>query len=187
MSEHEQDRELVGEHEHACDHDHIRNQCINDECFVCGTNNPAGLHAQFVEDEETNELVGIFTGRDEHLSYPGRLHGGVAAAIIDETVGRAYLVRHPGYWGVTMKLELRYRKPTPLGVPLHCRAHITKETHRTFEGEATLGPADGEVCVMGKATYYLCPVEKILHEVGVEGDSYVWDPDPRKIPEGLFE
>lgn len=165
-------------------HGHLKNQCVNDGCFVCGSENPFGLHAQFVEDEETGELVGIFTGREEHLSYPGRLHGGIAAAMLDETIGRAFIVGHPDLWGVTMKLETRYHRPTPLGEPLYCHARITRETHRTFEGEGTLETADGTVCVSGKATYYVCPVEKIIAEVGEEG-SYVWEPDPREIPSEL--
>lgn len=167
-------------------HDHLRNQCVNDECFVCGSRNSAGLNAQFVEDETTHELVGIFYGRQEHLSYPGRLHGGIASAMIDETIGRAFIIGHPNRWGVTMELSVRFHKPTPLGVPLFCRAHLTKETHRTFEGAATLETQDGTVCVSGKATYLILPVEKILDEMGA-ATTYVWENDPRPIPEALFE
>ena len=169
----------MAEHAHA----HLNNQCVNDMCFVCGTDNVAGLKAQFVEDHENHELVCIFEGRDEHQSYQGRLHGGIASAVIDETVGRAYLVDHPGYWGVTVKLETRYHKPTPLGEPLYCRAHITRESRRLFEGEGTIETADGTVCVTGKATYYLAPVEKIVSEMGGGDGAYVWEPDPREIPE----
>ena len=167
-------------------HQHLQNQRVNDECFVCGSENPAGLHGQFVEDEETGELVGIFTARHEHLSYPGRVHGGVASAMLDETIGRAFIIGHPDLWGVTMKLETRFHRPTPLGEPLYCRAHVTKETRRTFEGEGRLETADGTLCVSGRATYYICPVEKILADMGEDG-TYVWDPDPREIPDGLFD
>ncbi len=166
-------------------HHHLQNQHVNDECFVCGSENVAGLNAQFVEDEETGELVGVFVAKHEHLSYPGRVHGGVAAAMIDETIGRAFIIGHPDRWGVTMELSVRYRKPTPLGVPLYCRARLTKESHRTFEGDATLETEDGTVCVTGTAKYLILPVEKIMGQMGEEG-TYVWDPDPRPIPEFLL-
>src|SRR5450756_1503532 len=87
-------------------------------CLVCGADNPFGLQARFYELEAEGatgrELLGVFTLREEHQSYPGRLHGGISSAILDETIGRAITIAHPGTWGVTAELTLRYRKPLPL-------------------------------------------------------------------------
>ena len=55
-------------------------------CLVCGLKNPFGLMTAFYE-LENDELLAIFRASDEHQSYPGRLHGGVAAAVLDETIG----------------------------------------------------------------------------------------------------
>ncbi len=57
-------------------------------CFVCGLKNSSGLHASFYE-VEGNQLVALFTPCDEHQGYPDRMHGGLAATILDETIGRA--------------------------------------------------------------------------------------------------
>ena len=56
-------------------------------CFICGKKNNFGLKASFYETEK-NELIAIFKPCQEHQGYPGRLHGGIAAAILDETIGR---------------------------------------------------------------------------------------------------
>jgi len=56
-------------------------------CFVCGIKNIYGLNASFYE-LDTDELVAIIKPRPEHQGYPGRLHGGIAAAVLDETIGR---------------------------------------------------------------------------------------------------
>ncbi len=161
----------------GCDH----NQPINDMCFVCGYENPTGLHAQFVEDGTPGQVTGVFTARDIHCSYPGRLHGGVIAAICDESIGRAYISGNHDHWGVTMELTVRYHKPTPLNVPLTVKASITKETRRTFEGQCDLFTQEGLRCVSASAIYAKLPVERIVAECASD-DSYVWVPDTRSIP-----
>ena len=83
-------------------------------CLVCGMKNPFGLKAFFYETEK-KELIAVFKTCEEHQSYPGRLHGGIAAAIMDETIGRAILMHYEKeIWGVTAELKLRFKKPIPL-------------------------------------------------------------------------
>ena len=60
-------------------------------CLVCGLKNPFGLQTAFYE-LESDELLAIFKPMEEHQSYPGRLHGGIATAILDETIGRAIMM-----------------------------------------------------------------------------------------------
>ena len=43
--------------------------------------------------------------REEHQSYPGRLHGGISSTILDETIGRAILLLQPDVWGVTVEIK----------------------------------------------------------------------------------
>lgn len=162
------------------------NQKINDMCFVCGADNPAGLHAQFVQSAAPGVVDAFFSGKEIHMSYPGRLHGGVAAAICDETIGRAFLTNHEDAWGVTMTMNLRYKKPTPLYEDLICRGEITRETNRTFEGKAELMTADRTVCVHAEATYMKLSVDTIIAQGNQkDGDtSYVWEEDMRPLPKG---
>lgn len=74
-------------------------QNVSRMCLVCGVENVAGLRGRFLELED-GELLGVFEPRAEHQGYPGRLHGGIASAILDETIGRAITVAHPDTWGV---------------------------------------------------------------------------------------
>ena len=74
--------------------------------------------------------------REEHQSYPGRLHGGVSSAILDETIGRAILLLQPDAWGVTVEFSVRFRRPLPLDEEIRCVARITRDTSRLFEGAA---------------------------------------------------
>ncbi len=127
---------------------------------MCGVANDLGLHARFYE-LEGGELLGVFSPREEHQSYPGRLHGGIASTILDETVGRAILLREPGTWGVTGELTVRFRKPVPLEGELRCVARITRDTRRLFEGTGELLLADGTVAVEARGKYLKMSLETI--------------------------
>ena len=130
-------------------------------CLVCGLKNPLGLRAAFY-DTETNEVVAIFTPAECHQSYPGRLHGGITAGILDEVIGRAINAnREQTTWGVTMEFTVQLKKPIPLNVELRVIGRITRETSRTFEGAGELLLPDNTVAAFGRGKYFKLPVDKI--------------------------
>jgi hypothetical protein len=47
-------------------------------CFVCGIDNPIGLHLAFYTDDE-GRCIAHFRPKPEHQGYPGHLHGGSSA------------------------------------------------------------------------------------------------------------
>lgn len=123
--------------------------------------NGLGLKALFYETSN-KELIAVFKPLDEHQSYPGRLHGGIAAAILDETIGRAILMHHEReIWGVTIEFKMRFKKPVPLEEELTVVARITKEGKRAFEGTGELLLRNGEVAVTGEGKYLKLPLDDI--------------------------
>jgi len=138
-----------------------RKQYNSKLCFVCGLKNVFGLKASFYETEQ-GELIAIFVPAQEHQSYPGRLHGGIASAILDETIGRAVMVGGAKeIWGVTVELNLNYKKPIPLGVELRVVARITEQNSRFFEGTGEIVLPSGETAVTARGKYLKAPLEKI--------------------------
>jgi len=139
----------------------MRKQPSSRMCFVCGDSNPAGVHVRFYEGED-GSLFARFTGADHHQGYPGRMHGGVITAIMDETMGRAIMIAHgEANWGVTAELSLRFRKPVPLGVELTAIGRIVSEKSRTFEGAGELYLPDGTVAVAGTGKYVRLDISQI--------------------------
>ena len=106
----------------------LKKQNVGKMCFVCGTENDLGLKTDFYE-LENGELVGICKFKEGHQSFPGRGHGGVSAALLDETIGRAAAINNPDLWGVTIELSTKYRKPVPLEGEIKIVGRITKETY----------------------------------------------------------
>jgi len=130
-------------------------------CFVCGLSNKFGLKASFYE-MENNELVALFTPGDEHQSYPGRLHGGIATTILDETIGRAILnACDEETWGVTIDLNTKFRKPVPLNQELKVVARITSDKGRFFLGTGEIRLPNGDIAVTAEGRYLKLPISKI--------------------------
>lgn len=130
-------------------------------CLVCGLENQFGLHASFYE-LDNGDLMAVFEGKEHHQSYPGRLHGGLSGAMLDETIGRAIMLKDPKMFGVTVGLSLKYKKPVPLNEPIRVVARITKLTRKTFEGTGEILLKDGTVAVTGEGKYMIMPVDKIM-------------------------
>jgi len=130
-------------------------------CFICGKKNDFGLKASFYETDK-DELIAIFKPRQEHQSYPGRLHGGITAAILDETIGRNInMGRREDVWGVTLEFSIKYKKPIPLEEDIKVVTRLTEENKRIFEGEGEVVLTDGTIAATGKGKYLKLPIGKI--------------------------
>lgn len=130
-------------------------------CFVCGLKNKFGIHAHFYITE-LEELIAVFTPSEEHQSYPGRLHGGIASAVLDETIGRAILNKYETeVWGVTIDLSVKFKRPIPLNEELKVIGRITSENSRFFEGTGEIVLSNGDIAVTAYGKYLKVPIEKI--------------------------
>ncbi|MCX6137089.1 MAG: PaaI family thioesterase [Ignavibacteriales bacterium] len=164
----------------------VRKQENSKLCLVCGLKNPFGLHAAFYE-LENGELVCQFKPSEMHQSYPGRTHGGITTALLDETIGRAILMRYDhALWGVTIEFTAKFRKPVPLDQELRVVGRITSENSRLFEGTGEVYLPDGDVAATGSGKYLKLPISKIadFDEVEQEWRVNTTPSDPMSIDLG---
>jgi acyl-coenzyme A thioesterase PaaI-like protein len=138
----------------------VKRQNNSRMCFTCGLKNQSGLKASFFE-LENKELVAIISPREEHQGYPGRLHGGIAGAILDETIGRAILILDENVWGVTVELNTKFLKPIPLNEQLRVVGRITRDTKRIFEGTGEILLSNGDIAVSASGKYLKMPIGQI--------------------------
>lgn len=108
-------------------------------CFVCGKANPIGLKLEFATEGE--EYVTYFTPAKEHQGWVGVVHGGIVAAVLDEVMTRA--IYEKGILGVTADMNVRYRKPTPVGKRLRFAGRVESENKRVFSCSARATDEDG--------------------------------------------
>lgn len=129
-------------------------------CVICGVRNDASLKVRFydtVADDGRPELLARFTASSIHQGYPGRLHGGLATGILDETIGRAVNSGNgedePTTWGVAVELSTRFRQPVPLETELTARGRIVRRRRRLFEGTGEIYLPDGTVAVSAEGRF----------------------------------
>ncbi len=140
-------------------------------CFVCGTENSFGLKSRFYELED-GQLMAIFQPSEEHQGYPGRLHGGIAATILDETIGRAIMLKHSSnIWGVTVDFSMKLRKPVPMEGEIRVLARIVSECNRSFQGEGEILLDNGQIAVQGMGKYLKMDIDKIA-DFDHQGDAW---------------
>lgn len=113
-------------------------------CFVCGLNNALGLKLSFYELSAT-EVTASYSPPADYEGYPGVLHGGIIAALLDEAGSRAGMIGAHDHFMVTARLDVKYRRPTPIGQPLTVYGRLVKRSGRRAVAEAELRLPDGTV------------------------------------------
>lgn len=119
-------------------------------CFVCGDRNPAGLGVRFRVEEGT--VFATFTPREPHMGYRGITHGGVLAALLDETMGWSPAVRNRRFC-VAVEITVRFLKPLPLGTEVVVTGRTVSDSRRIWEAEGEVAGADGQVYARGRGRY----------------------------------
>jgi acyl-coenzyme A thioesterase PaaI-like protein len=71
---------------------------------------------------------------------PERAHGGIVAALIDETIGLVLAIQ--GRLALTAKLSITYRAPTPVDTLLVARAWLESQSGRKLNMHAQLRAGD---------------------------------------------
>jgi acyl-coenzyme A thioesterase PaaI-like protein len=141
-------------------------------CFICGLENPVGLHLHMYETAP-GVVETTYTAPDHFQGYPGVLHGGIVAAILDELSGRTHMgsdAEHTRFM-YTAKLEVKYRRNVPVGKPLRIVGRAGKSKSKSAEAWAGIYDADtGELLAEGKTLLIDVPQEQFnpsrLDELG---------------------
>jgi len=112
-------------------------------CFICGLENPVGLHLHIYETEP-GVVESQYIAPEHFQGYPGVLHGGIVAALIDEISGRAQMGNDPmnPRFMFTGKLEVKYRKNVPIGKTLKIIGKATKSKRNIAESWAGIYDAE---------------------------------------------
>jgi acyl-coenzyme A thioesterase PaaI-like protein len=132
-------------------------------CFICGLENPVGLHLHIYETEP-GVVETTYIAPDHFQGYPGVLHGGIVGAIIDEISGRALMGSDPmnPRFMFTARLEVKYRKNVPIGKPLKIIGKAGKSKSRSAEAWAGIYEAEtGELLAEGNTLLMNVPSDQI--------------------------
>lgn len=152
-------------------------------CVICGLDNPSGVRAPFYNMADES-VMSRFRFRSEQQSYPGRVHGGIITAMLDEMGLRALWAKtlDESQFGVTISLESHFRKPVPYECDLLARGAVVSNTSRFFSVEATVMDLYGHILADGIVKYIKLDAAKISAGVDVhEQMPYLIDDDVKEI------
>ncbi len=112
------------------------------------------------EDHGNQHIQATVTVPEYFNGYPGVVHGGIVAALLDETSGRAVMLNFgEDNLMVTLKLDVIYRRPTPTRIPLTVIGWVVKpgKSRARVAGEIRL--PNGTVTAECKAVVVRPPQE----------------------------
>jgi uncharacterized protein (TIGR00369 family) len=121
-------------------------------CFVCGRDNTLGFRTKWENDREAGEVRASVTVPEHFNGYPGIVHGGIVATLLDEAVARCVLL--DGDFEdlmVTAKLEVVFRRPVPTDTPLLLSGRLVERTGSRAVARARLRLPDGTVAARAEA------------------------------------
>lgn len=137
-------------------------------CMICGLDNEYGVKAPFYNMED-GSVMSVFQYKRQHQSYPGRVHGGLITAMLDEMGLRSLWAKElsEATFGVTLSLDTKYRKPVPYETDLIGRGLVVKETSKFVITDASIMDMQGDILANGMIKYIKMDTEKISEGVQI--------------------
>jgi uncharacterized protein (TIGR00369 family) len=124
-------------------------------CFGCGRNNPIGLKLQFAR--EGDAVRAEYTPLKDFQGWPGLLHGGILACLLDEAMSHAAYTT--GNTCLTASITIRQRQPIKVETPLIVTARVTRHGSRLIDTEGQVCLRDGTVVAESTAKQFVAASE----------------------------
>ena len=102
--------------------------------------------------------------------------------MLDETIGRAVNLADTHTWGVTVELNVRFRKPVPLDREVRVLGRITRDSGRLFEGTGEIVLEDGTIAAEAQGKYMKVALETVAD---VEFREEEWVADDLPLPDEI--
>jgi acyl-coenzyme A thioesterase PaaI-like protein len=104
-------------------------------CFACSASNPMGLALRY-RGSQDGSVSASFIGNCALEGYPGVLHGGIVATLLDGAMTNCLFAR--GIRALTADLRVRYRLPVLAAEELKVRAWLESSRHGLLELRAEI-------------------------------------------------
>lgn len=105
------------------------------QCLLCSPEDSLGLRLEFTAEADGSVTAEIDCG-DCLQSYPGLLHGGVMALLLDGAMTNCLFAA--GVTAVTAEMTIRYLSETFTNSPLQLTARLTNSRSRLYLVESSL-------------------------------------------------
>jgi len=135
------------------DPDKLNDETTYQRCFACGHRNESGLKLTFRRDGE--RIIADYMPSERYQGFPGVLHGGILATMLDETMSRTGALRRE--WLMTGKIDIRFRRPAPIDQPLRVWGEIARERDGAVDAIGAVELLDGTVLAEARGMFLRMP------------------------------
>ncbi len=126
------------------------------QCFVCGEARSGRLGVRF---KVVNGMVkGVFIPSEKHVGFPGIVHGGILAALLDEAMAWAVYAQ-TGLFGLSVEITVRFFKPLPPGRKVEVVGFVLRRKHRFLEVTSEIQGEDAVIYARAWGRFLLAPKE----------------------------
>ena len=130
------------------------------DSVVSGDSNPMGINAKLWREGEVAVIEAPLEKAFE--GAPGRAHGGMVAALIDETMGLVMSIQ--GVVAFTVQLDVAYRAPTPIFRPIVAKAWLDHVDRRKLFIACEVRDGD-TICAEAKGIFVSVDPTKFLENI----------------------
>lgn len=145
---------------HGRGHDIRDLRLPRNECFVCGPENPAGMHLKFTYDKQRHRFVSRLRLDRRYTGPPGHCHGGIIATILDEAMGKVNKLRQ--VIALTSQMTVDYLRPVPLNKLLRVESREVSVRGRRHVNMGEILNQKGEVLARGRALFIAIDAERMF-------------------------
>lgn len=108
--------------------------------------------------------------------YPGIIHGGILASILDEVIGRVAMVEDHHHFMMTVYLNIKYRNPVPVDAQVKAVGKAVRMGGRIGKAEGRILLSDGTVACEAEMALADMP-QQIASDERLESLGWAVDPD----------
>jgi len=118
---------------------------FNDDqnCFVCGKKNSAGLQLEFTQAPRSGETEARVAFPVQMQGWRSTVHGGLLATVLDESMIKAAAAC--GLKCVTAEITVKFKKPAMTGTPYAVAGKVLETRGRIVLAESRVHDDSGEV------------------------------------------
>ena len=127
-------------------------------CFVCGQDNPHGLHLR--SRVENGRVILDYAPREADLGYKHIVHGGIAITLLDEVMTWSAIVATRRVC-VAAELTTRLKKPIRVGQTLRVEGWVTRQTSRLILTEGAFLDSGVQPPLTAEGKYMPMPKDQI--------------------------
>lgn len=135
-------------------------------CFACWADNPIGLKLRFHEAAGWT-LACSWTAVSGYENYPGMVHGGILATVVDEIIGQA-VFHQAGHLPVSVNASIKWHRPVKIGELVVAAARIIGHYDRLYRAVGYIFRGDGKVAASADGRYYTPPLSQFRKMAGLE-------------------